>query len=160
MYIYIYVYDPLCSLNVVSYCLGDTFVFVPCCFLVYGKYLPFCPLFLFFNFTPPFPESRFPLPQSPFSLWGLSINQLFVFFNFLVGYYYLLLSIMIMIILSVLALPCVLSYFCLGSSLAPCRWLLFAGSCEGFVHLTLPVLVDLVCHTLRPTCKIVRKCVA
>jgi hypothetical protein len=28
---------------VISYCFDDTFVGVPCCFLIYGKYFPFCP---------------------------------------------------------------------------------------------------------------------
>jgi hypothetical protein len=88
-------------------------------------------------FAPPFPESRVPSPYA-LLLYGpinQSINQLFVFFNFFVGYYYFPFKYYL--------------YDCpvLQDSLPLA---LVAGLFWGCVHCTPPFLADLDYHILTP----------
>jgi hypothetical protein len=73
---------------------------------------------------PPFPNILSP-SHVPFCFVGLFINYLFVFIDFLVGYYFF--SSCIFCDKPVRALLCALSCFCLGSSWAHCHWFLLLG---------------------------------
>jgi hypothetical protein len=132
---------PLCSSDVflvVSYCFGDTFVFVPCCFRFYDKYPLICPP-NFISLILPRPlrfflESRIPLLCALYLL-DLLNNHLFVFFDFLNGDYYFI-CIILAISMPVLCLsPCPVFIW------SPSGFLATVPSCWG---------VEVACIECRP----------
>jgi hypothetical protein len=141
-----------CMSYVVSYCFDDTFACVPCCFLVYGRYLPLAPSFNYLILPPPFPG--FPVPF-PCALWlyGRPIIQLFIFlwtpYQFQnISYYsiycFLWIPYQLQIIILVIGLSCALSCFLFGVRLGSLLPVIVAGSYGGCVHWKPLFLVDLI----------------
>jgi hypothetical protein len=152
-------FSDVCLCCFILFC--DTFTCVPCCFLVYGKYLPLCPLFLFLLFYHPSPDLLY-LSLCPFTLWAyysiiylfslnsllvtnyfLLFNHLFVFFEFLIIY-----KLLIILVINLSVLCVVLCPFLFGVRLGTLPLVIVAGSCRGCVHWTPSFLLDLVYHIL------------
>jgi hypothetical protein len=113
---------------VVSYCVGDTFVCVPSCFLVYGKYFPFASSFISLIYpTSPLLRISYHIPLCPLTLWPFySIIYFFSLISLSVKNYFLLCNV-IVISLSVFCLVPSPDFFLFWVPWVPCRWFLLLG---------------------------------